>query len=217
MSRPVEFAGLAVGLAIVLALAPVGCRVGALGPSPNDPLRDENRSLRESNAELSARVAELEAKLAAVEAERVEGGVDPEVVAQTPAATRLELKSSSVVEPVRGQPGRGVARVWLEPVDGRGRFVQVTGWLEVAITALPATGPAVAIGSIRLGPAEVRDAYRSGFMGTHYTVEVPVDLAAAGTSPNFAVSATFTEGRSRTAMTVAGTATRLDPVEGSRP
>jgi len=211
MSRPAEVALVAVGLLLA------GCSARALGPSPNDVLRDENRSLRESNAELIARVHELEARLATVEAEHAEGGIDPEVVANTPAARRLELKSGSVVEPLPGPPGRGVARVWLEPVDGRGRFVQVTGWLEVAIAALPASGPAVPIGSVRLGPAEVRDAYRSGFMGTHYTVEVPVDLAAAGESPNFAVSATFTEGRSRTAMTAAGTATRLEPVVGSRP
>ena len=210
MSRPVEVA------AIMLGLALAGCQARALRPSPHDALRDENRSLRESNAELTARVEELKTALAAAEAEGAADGVDPEVVANTPAARRLELKSGSVVEPLPGQPGRGVARVWLEPVDGRGRFVQVTGWLEVAITALPTSGPAIPIGEIRLGPAEVRDAYRSGFMGTHYTVEVPVDLAAAGASPNFAVAATFTEGRSRIAMSAAGTAVRLEPAEASR-
>lgn len=207
MSRPAEVAL----VAIAVALGAGGCRAKALGPSANDPLRDENRSLREANAELTARVQELETRLAAVEAERAPDGIDPEVVAHTPAVRRLELKSGSVVEAIAGEAGRGVARVWLEPVDGRGRFVQVTGWIEVAITALPASGPAIPIGSVRLGPAEVRDAYRSGFMGTHYTVEVPVDLAAAGTSPNFAVSATFTEGRSRATLTAAGTATRLEP------
>lgn len=208
MSRPAEVALVAIALAVGVG----GCRAKALGPSANDPLRDENRSLREANAELTARMQELEARLAAVEAEQSAGGIDPEVVAQTPAVRRLELKSGSVVEAIAGEPGRGVARVWLEPVDGRGRFVQVTGWLEVAITALPASGPAIPIGSARLGPAEVRDAYRSGFMGTHYTVEVPIDLAAAGASPNFAVAATFTEGRSRAMLTAAGTATRLEPV-----
>jgi hypothetical protein len=211
MNRPVEVALVAAGLALA------GCSARALGPSPNDALRDENRALRESNAELTARIGELEARLATVEAERSEGGVDPEVVANTPAVRRLELKSGSVVESLPDQAGRGIARVWLEPVDARGRFVQVTGWLEVAITALPASGPAVPIGSVRLGPAEVRDAYRSGFMGTHYTVEVPVDLAAAGASPNFAVAATFTEGRSRTALTAAGTASRLEPAGAMRP
>lgn len=211
MNRPVEV----VLVAIWWALA--GCQARTLGPSPNDALRDENRALRESNAELTARTHELETRLAAVEAEKAAGGVDPEVVANTPAAQRLELKSGSVVEPVPGQPGRGIARVWLEPVDGRGRFVQVTGWLEVAITALPVSGPAIPIGSARLGPTEVREAYRSGFMGTHYAVEVPVDLAAAGASPNFAISATFTEGRSRVLMTAAGTATRLEPAEAVRP
>jgi len=214
MSRPVELGLLAIAFALGLTLG--GCKAKALGPSPNDPLRDENRSLREANAELTARAQELETRLATVEAERSKEGIDPEVVANTPAVRRLDLKSGSVVEALPGQPGRGIARVWLEPVDGQGRFVQVTGWLEVAITALPASGPAISIGSVRLGPAAVREAYRSGFMGTHYTVEVPVDLGAAGASPNFAVAASFTEGRSRKVLSVAGTASRLEPAEGGR-
>lgn len=199
------------------ALVLGGCSARALGPSPNDALRDENRSLRETNAELTGRVRELETRIAALETERAPDGVDPDVAANTPAVGKLELKSGSVVEATAGPGGRGVARVWLEPVDGRGRFVQVTGWIEVAIAALPVSGPAIPIGSVRLGPAEVRDAYRSGFMGTHYAVEVPVDLAAAGASPNFAVAATFTEGRSRKAFTAAGTATRLEPATEARP
>ena len=75
----------------------------------------------------------------------------------------------------------GEMQLYVQPVDGLGRFVQLVGHLTVHVGVLPATGDARTLGHVDLSPAELRDAYRSGITGTHYTIEIPLeDPGAAG-------------------------------------
>ena len=86
--------------------------------------------------------------------------------------------------------------VYLRPVDELDRFVQLVGMLSVNAAILPEVDPAVTIGLVQLGPQDLRQAYRSGFAGTHYTVEVPVRTDAIGGHREAVVQVTYVDGRS---------------------
>ena len=58
--------------------------------------------------------------------------------------------------------------------------MQVAGWLTATVTALPDAGEPFRAGTLELAPLELREAYRTGFAGTHYTLEVPLEIPAEG-------------------------------------
>ena len=63
-------------------------------------------------------------------------------------------------------PVRGWA-AYVRTLDGRGRALQVSGTLTLEVR----DDAGVLLARRVLGPAELRDAYRSSFAGTHYVVE----------------------------------------------
>ena len=71
----------------------------------------------------------------------------------------------------------------------------MVGALSVHAATLPADGDAVTLGRITLGPRELRNAYRSTFLGTHYTVEVPITIALGATQTECTVKVEFIDGR----------------------
>jgi hypothetical protein len=80
------------------------------------------------------------------------------------------------------------------PTDAYGRFVQVVGTLVVEARAVPATGATDAgapVLSTTLRPGAVRDAYRSGLTGTHYSVELP--LSGPAQAGDVMLRASFTD------------------------
>jgi hypothetical protein len=100
------------------------------------------------------------------------------------------------------------------PFDGRHRFVQIVGTLTVEARYVPLAGAgtpqdevlarAVApadsalpdqnlLGRTTLGPSGLREAYRSGFMGTHYTVEIVPRPDVRVTDGAVVLSATFVD------------------------
>lgn len=174
------------------AVSPAGCRARAKNfDNENDALR---RQLLESRAEaerLRDESAELRAKLGeAVSARDAATGPSAEVVAAMPRCTGIEIRSNSGWTG-KGSSERGV-EVLVQTFDARKRFVQVAGTLIVDVTYLPVPGASgggsgeagspVTLGSVVLSPADLREAYRSSFMGTHYAVVVPTpgDLPVGG-------------------------------------
>lgn len=130
-------------------------------------------------ANLAMRVTELEREvqvqtLRANEAEakmRAMPSADADVLLATPALAAIEIDrlSGPSRSDVAGFP------VFVRALDGRGRFLQVVGRLEVEVFVEEgAAGGAGAerVGGATLGPLEVREAYRSGITGTHYRVEI---------------------------------------------
>ncbi len=69
------------------------------------------------------------------------------------------------------------------------------GALSVHAATLPADGDAITLGRVTLGPRELRDAYRSTFLGTHYTIDVPITIAAGATQTECTVQVEFVDGR----------------------
>jgi hypothetical protein len=61
--------------------------------------------------------------------------------------------------------------VFIQPRDGRDRFLQIVGELKVVI----ADPSGATLATRRLSAIEVRDAYREGPFGAHYLVEFHLD------------------------------------------
>lgn len=125
--------------------------------------------LRAENTELKGQLAEAGHRLEAA-------GQPPsgEVVSSIPRCAGVRFGKLTGID--IHDPNRVI--VYLIPYDGRQRFVQVAGHIAVDLTLLdPDPGgeagsePKV-LGSVALGPVEVREAYRSTMLSTHYAVDV---------------------------------------------
>lgn len=159
-----------------------GCSGSSRASAENDRLRRANQDLTSQVASLSRERDELRIKLAESARAR-EAALTPEVLEAIPRCTAIAIDSLSGWTPPSG-PATGVV-AYISPADGRGRFVQIVGTLRVDATLVPAMGssePPVRLASRTLTPGDLRDAYRSGFMGTGYTVELPLS-APVGRTP----------------------------------
>jgi len=174
---------IAAGLTIVLA----GCRATILKPTESDESRREAQRLQGDVDRLHGRIAQLESELAIMQ-RAAAGEPLASLVDALPIPVRLELGRLS--GPVRDADGEArLVRLYLRPLDGRGRFVHPLGDLTVELLAWPHPVPAspvsggqspagndpVRIATRQLSLAEIADAYRSGPTGTHYTIEIPVE------------------------------------------
>jgi hypothetical protein len=190
-------------LLVVAAAAVAGCRGRALAPNANDALRAELATRTTERDAAVARASELETKLKAAEA-AASGGGDPEADAARPALARIAVSSLTTVR-TRGSAEADLALI-VVPTDGLGRVIQVAGTLKVSVAALVPGSEPVPAGSLVLRPLELRDRYRTGFMGTHYTVELPLAWrATGGDATAFAVAVEFTDGASGCAFTASAT------------
>lgn len=181
--------GLALGLAAVSA---GGCGLRYGGSSQDKvlaELREQNATLRERVAGLESERDELQVKLGAQAASAAgrtgtangDAALAAQIASAMPAVVGVEIDGLSGPSP---RDARKVI-VYVLPRDGRGRFTQVVGKLAVRVLVregAPGSGstPEREVGKVELSPAQLRDAYRSGFAGTNYMVEV--DIGAAGHS-----------------------------------
>ncbi len=158
-----------------------------------DRLRERVLELETENRQLAGRAAELETRLAAVDAGP--GAVPEELRGAIPHVAEIRIdRLSHVAEPDQeGSPG--ILRVYVKPRDGRGRFLQLTGRLAVSAAVMPEDADAVTVGRTTLSPLEVREAYRGGWMGAHYSVELPIALPSGASEPEIIVQVTYTDGR----------------------
>lgn len=185
---------------VVRALLATGLGALLAGCSGAERIERENNLLREEKAALEAEVARLQdqnRQLAArlEEALAAPAEVAPEVVANIPHLARVSIGRLSHADDSDGDGRPDLLRIYVDPEDDRGRFVQIVGELSVHAAVLPAGADAVTIGRVTLSPGEVREAYRS-LLGTHYTVTVPVDLGELSAPGECSVRVIFRDGRS---------------------
>jgi hypothetical protein len=164
-------------LLAVAAGAGGGCSMRILAPTAADSAREQVAAHAETIARLEARQRELEGEVRALRealADRPDAGVDPEAEAARPRLAALGLGRGSVVR----RTGDGAAEMvlYIEPRDGRGRFLQIVGTLTAQLAVLGIGSEPVVLGEWSYPPVRVRDAWRSGFMGTHYTIMEAVPL-----------------------------------------
>ncbi|MEO1130676.1 MAG: hypothetical protein AAFX05_13365 [Planctomycetota bacterium] len=170
----------AVGL---LGLGLIGCSGPKDFDNENDALRRERESLELENVQLRARLAESEAKLAEMARtfEAAGGRPGADVVASMPRCAGIAMDRFSGPADRDDIDGPELIDVYIRPFDGRMRFVQVAGQLTVEAVLIPPTdrgeedfGGPRSLGRVELGPVDLREAYRSSAMGTHYAVVVPI-------------------------------------------
>jgi len=163
-------------------VALVGCSSArVMMPTDNDGLRREVQGLREQVSALEAQRNELQQQLAAATKPVAEAGsVDAQVAEATPQLVSLTLEvGSHYLSKVTGSGSPTCeAIVYLKPTDGRGRFLQIVGSARASAFQLHADGRVVSLGTAQWNPIEVRDAWRDGIFGAHYTLRLP--LAAEG-------------------------------------
>ena len=170
--HPPHKAILAVTFALLLATAGCGGSGAMRASRANDRLRAENLDLKDEAERLSLRNKELEAQLQAATEEPRPLAEEYRIHAPHVAALSIDSYSHVVDNSGDGRPETLV--LYVSPRDGLGRFVQMVGRLTAQATVMPIDADPITLGRITLGPAEIRQAYRSSFMGTHYTVEVPL-------------------------------------------
>jgi hypothetical protein len=175
--------------AVVLALA--GC--GTKASRQNDLLRARVMDLEAQLDAQTARNDELESALAEARSVAADRQIPESVRAAIPYVAQIEIDRRSFARDEDGDGRAELLDVYVKPTDGRGRFVQMAGSLTVSVTVVPPEGDPVGVARVELSPAELRDAYRSSFMGTHYriTVPLPADLPVGPA----AVSVHYEDGR----------------------
>jgi hypothetical protein len=143
----------------------------------NDDLRARVLELEQSNEQLRRREAELLAELE-VESRRPDS-LSPEIRASVPHVADIAIGRLSHARDSDddGVPDR--LTLYVDPADGLGRFTQMVGTLSAHAVFVPADADAITIGRVTLGPAGLREAYRSSLTGAHYTVELTVAVDAA--------------------------------------
>ena len=169
-------------LLAIAALALGACSGPKDFDNENDDLRRERETLLARVAELEARLAESDAKLGELTTTLGQLGGEPaaDVVASMPRCAGIELDRLSGPVDRDDAAGPEAIGVYVRTFDGRRRFVQVAGRLVLEATLLPpperpdAEFGARVLGRVELGPVDLRDAYRSSPMGTHYAAAIPL-------------------------------------------
>ena len=156
---------------VAAALLAAGC-----GPrnfaNENDVLRARVMDLEDEIEALKLRNAELAAELEA--ASSAPDSLDEDVRANIPQIAEINIDRRSHVRDADDDGVNDMLVVYVKPRDGLGRFVQMVGTLTVRAELLTEFGDALDAGHVTLSPTELRAAYRSSFMGAHYTVELPI-------------------------------------------
>ena len=157
-------------LLLLLALPLGACRLGG-----SRSVEAENDRLRRETAEQRARLAALEGELRELRARLASSPAAGPAAPTLPVATSVEVGRFSGLLPASGQaPTAPRLRVEFMPLDGRGRFVQIAAGAEIEIlqasggTDTPAASSGAVLARVSLSPDEVREAYRSTFVGTFY-------------------------------------------------
>ncbi len=184
--------------ATLVAVLTAGCGSFKKVSEENDRLRALVMELQDENRALAGRAGELDAQVRRLTRDLP---IPKEVRDATPHVADVSIAAVSHATDTDGDGRPDTLIVYVEPTDGRGRFVQLVGALSVHAATLPADGDAITLGRVTLGPLELRDAYRSTFLGTHYTVKVPITIAPGATQTECTVQVEFIDGRDGRTLT----------------
>ena len=161
---------------LLLAILSHGCGSAKVGPRAGAAERSERiAALEAENRALEAQVRELEAGVEL-------SGSDAEAIplAALPRPVELSMATGSVVR----AGDRPRAEIRLRTSDARGRFVQVTGPVDLVLVAIDQDGEPHRLGAVDVDSDGVRGALREGFMGASYVfavrIENPAHLPAPG-------------------------------------
>ena len=166
----------------------------------NDRLRRENLDLRREaerlNGAIELRVAEI-----ATLRRQIEGATSVVEGAEVPRATALQFGrySGAMDEDKDGRDEK--IRLFVQPVDQKGRFIPVGGRLVVrAVVIGPSEQPTV-LAERTFGPVELDEAYRRGVLGAHFRVELPLPQSLPAGETQATVKAFLTDAATGVTLT----------------
>ncbi len=201
--RPYHLAAL--GLACGFALAAIGCKSARIGGTAGpDKVIDE---LRQENAQLQRDVERLnrqiEVRLAELEALRADKGVPaPDAGgAAVPRLHEVRIAGFSGAVDSDGDGRDDLIRLYVVTRDQHGRTLPIEGRAVVqAVHLAPERDPAV-VASRTFEPDEFRAQYRSGFAGTHYTLELQLPTSEPPSPVELTIHVTVTDAATGIALT----------------
>lgn len=200
------------------SIALFGCSATLVPPDGLTDARVQAVELQRRVKELEGSTAELQAQLAAAQEQLAEanavGAADREVAEATPRMVALAFAGGSAewsTVSAKEDPGAGesarhaLVRVAVEPRDGLGRVLQVAGRCEVTVAIVDPAGKVFELGHRAIAPGELRAAWRAAFMGTHYSLEIPVAVpASAPPKVVWTVAVSCTDGWTRQTFRTSG-------------
>lgn len=139
----------------------------------NDRLREENLLLRRQVDTLEKNVAERLAEISAMEQRLASDGQGIER-ARIPALTSIRFGRYTSAIDTDADGRDDTVRVYLLTLDQESRFLPVAARAVLTLTAITPDATAAVIATRTFEPADFDSAYRSGFTGTHYTLDLPL-------------------------------------------
>ena len=199
-------------------IAMPGCSATLVPPDGLTDARVQAVELQRRVKELEGSTAELQAQLAAAQEQLAQanavGATDREVAEATPRMVALAFAGGSAEwstvsaeeDPGADESSRhALVRVAVEPRDGLGRVLQVAGRCEVTVAIVDPAGKVFELGHRAIAPGELRAAWRAAFMGTHYSLEIPVAVpASAPPKVAWTVAVSCTDGWTRQTFRTSG-------------
>ena len=197
--------------ALLLALGvPLGgCRIGPRDfRNENDRLRRQNLELRREVEQLSERLALRIGELEALRQQLERAEADPMPEAERPVLSRLSMGRYSGGVDTTDDGFDNLIRVYLRPQDQQGRVMPVAGRAIIQAVAVPREDEPTILARRVYEPGEFDRAWRSGFMGSHFTLELELDPEQ--------VPEDVSEAIVRVTFTQAGTGVELQTQEAFR-
>lgn len=185
-------------LVICVSLCSAGVALGLTGCRKS--FKNVNDDLRAERLELQRKVAELEGQLelrtAELEAQRQknEGEATPLPGVEPLHPVKLKMDRYSAALDTDGDGSDDTVRVYVQPLDAKGRFLPVPAKATVQLVRIEKGQDPQTLVEKTFEPDEFDAAYRSGFTGTHYTLELPLPADLPGNVKEATVKVTLTEG-----------------------
>ena len=180
-------------ISLLLLLSGGGCQIG-----PRN-FTNENDKLRKQNLELEQQVSQLQTKLdgrlGELKALRSKYESEPAFVpgADTPVLSTIAFDRYTNAVDTNNDGSDDTLRVYLDTFDQNQRFIPVAGRAVLQAAVIEEDKEPFLVVNKTYGPNAVKNAYRSGMMGTHYSFEakLPDDLPEA--TQEITVKLTFTD------------------------
>lgn len=169
-----------------------GCNSAAISEE-NTRLRREHFELTQQVAALKADAQRRETQINALsnQASLSKPAVEGVKLADLPVVTKLEFGTYSGGFDSNGDGSDDTVRIYLQPLDQRGRFYPAVGKAVLQVVVIEAEKPPVELARREYDPKAFDNAYVAGFTGTHFTLETKLARIPAG---EVTIKVTFTDG-----------------------
>lgn len=190
-------------LIAAFVLAGSGCRLG--GPrnfqNENDRLRRENMELQRQVEQLSQRLEQRLGELDNLRQQLERADAEPMPDVDPPTLARIEMGRYSGGVDTDDDGLDDLLRIYLRPLDQHGRVLPVAGRARLQAVAIPDAGEPIVLARRTYEPEAFNRAWRSGFTGQHYTLELELPETIPPDVTETAVRVTFTQARTGVEMT----------------